>query len=285
MALVSDFIEAEKITDIMYQIMLKPSLWSMISQVKYNCKTNKINIPILGATAVGDYVPGTNMSINNLGSSHVSIDLDQSKYINDYLDEVDTAMAAQDVLKQAMINIKNANSSNINKFTLKKYFTDAGINPVTYGLGVTTAPITIDSTNIDDYLTSICEALDTLDLPENGRYVVLPPYCRKALTLNNTYVAATTDEQSRRKGFSGMYASLEVHISNALPSGVADSLAAGETGIVYGLIGAGAVGFNFDKQRTVPAEQRFGEFLQAAWVYGAGATNANFLGKGVVKRG
>jgi hypothetical protein len=180
-------------------------------------------------------------------------------------------------------DIDNSLGKVTDKYALKAFFAAAGVNGgVGYGLGVTGTPITIDASNIDEYFASAARALDEADAPEAGRFAVITPKMRQALTLNNIYVAATTDEAARKGGFAGMYMGFEVYVSNNLPAGVADGLGATEAGVIFGIKEACAVGYNFDQMRTVECEDRFGEKLQAVAKFGAGNSTPAYVVKGVV---
>lgn len=284
MALIGSFIQADKLQTMALMLMQRRQVFPNICEVKNNVKASSIKVPKLTSGTIGDYTPGTDMTVNNATSSAVTITLDQSKYINDYLDYQDLSQSDQatEATKQCTNTIGVNMGKVTDKYVLKQMFTGAGIGGATYSLGVTTAPITIDASNIDDYISNMARSLDDNDAPEDGRFAVITPKMRQALTLNNIYVAATTDEATRKGGFSGMYMGFEIYVSNNLPAGVADGLAATEAGVVYGVKGCTGVGFNYDNTRTVPAVLRFGEYFQSLANYGAAVVTTEWTGKGVV---
>lgn len=279
--LIGDFIQAAKITELATALVQRRRVFPNIAEVKTDVKGSSIKVPVLNSGTIGDYVPGTDMTVNNATSSAITISINQSKYINDYLDYVDMTSSAQDATKQCVNTLGNTMGSTTDKYALKQFFTGATAGS-TYGLGVTGTPITIDASNIDDYFTSAARALDELDAPEDGRYAVITPKMQQALTLNNIYVAATTDESARKGGFRGQYVGFEVYVSNNLPAGVADGLGATEAGVIFGIKGACAVGFNYENVRTVNAEDRFGEKFQAVANYGAGVATPTYIVNGIV---
>jgi len=285
MALITSFIQADKITDLATALISRKTVFSSIADVRMGFKGSSAQIPVLNSGTVGDYVPGVDMTTNNVSSSHITIPLDQSKYINDYLDDVDEATATQSALPQLLNTLTNTMANLVDAFALEKLWDGAGTTDAT-ALGVTGTPIAIDEDNIDDYLTTVDRLLTEADAPEDGRYVIVSPKMAQALTLNNVYVSATTDEQARRRGYRGMYANLEIYVSNNLPVGVLTgdnhNLASGETGVLGGVKGAGNVLFNYEKFRAVEAEDRFGQKYQAVANYGAGANTPVWLVWGVV---
>ena len=287
MALITDFIQADKITELATALIKKRTVFSSIADVRTNFKGSQAQIPVLNSGTVGDYVPGVDMAVSNVSSSHITIPLNQSKYINDYLDDVDEASAAQSALPQLLNTLTNNMATTVDKYALQQLWdgaatTDAG------ALGVTGAPIAIDESNIDDYLTTIDRLLTEADAPDANRFVVITPKMLQALTLNNIYIAATSDEMARTRGYRGMYANLEVYVSNNLKegafTGANHSLAVDEIGVVGGVRGAGNVIFNYDKFRAKEAENRFGQKYQAVNNYGAGANTPAWLVWGVVSK-
>ena len=287
MALITDFIQANKITELATALIKRRTVFSSIADVKTGFKGSQAQIPVLASGQVGDYVPGVDMNVNNVSSSHITIPLDQSKYINDYLDEVDEASAAQSALPQLLNTLTNNMATVVDQYALKKLWDGASTTDAT-ALGVTGTPITIDESNIDDYLTTIDRLLTEADAPDAGRYVVITPKMLQALTLNNIYVAASSDEQARRRGYRGMYANLEVYVSNNLPSGqyTGDNhdLGPDEIGVIGGIKAAGNVIFNYDKFRAKEAENRFGQKFQAVNNFGAGANTPSWLVWGVIAK-
>jgi len=285
MSLITDFIQANKVTELATQLIARKTVFASISDVRMGFKGSSAQIPVLDSGTVGDYVPGQDMTVNNVSSSNINIPLDQAKYINDYLDDVDEASAAQSALPQLLNTLTNNMANIVDQYALKKLWDGAGSTNAT-DLGVSGTPITIDENNIDDYLTSIDRVLTENDAPEAGRYAVITPAMLQSLTLNNVYVAATSDEQARTRGYRGMYGGLEIYVSNNIAKGafVGDNhdLAIGEKGVFGGIKQAGNVLFNYDRFRAVEAEDRFGQKFQAVSNYGAGVNTPKWLVWGVI---
>lgn len=284
MALIGTFIQADKLVTMALMLMQRRQVFPNICEVKNDVKASSIKVPKLTSGTVMDYVPGADMTVNNAGSTSVVINLDQAKAVNDYLDYMDLSASDQatEATKQCVNTMGNEVGKVTDKYVLKQMFDGASTGGAAYSLGVTTAPITIDASNIDDYISNMARALDDNDAPEDGRFAVVTPKMRQALTLNNIYVAATTDENARKGGFSGMYMGFEIYVSNNLPKGVAGGLAAGEAGVIFGIKGTTGVGFNYNNTRTIPAVLRFGEYFQSLTNYGAGVVTTEWAGKGCV---
>ena len=285
MSLITDFIQAQKITDLATALIRRKTVFAQISDVRMGFKGSSAQIPVLNSGTVKDYVPGTDMVTDNVSSSNIKIDLDQSKYISDYLDDVDEATATQSALPQLLNTLTNNMANIVDQYALAQMWDGAGKTSAAE-LGVTGTPITVDETNIDDYLTTIDRILTESDAPEDGRYAIITPKMLQSLTLNNIYVAATTDEMARTRGYRGMYANLEIFVSNNIVAGdyTGDnhSIVAGEKGVFGGIRSASNVLFNYEKFRAKEAEDRFGQKYQSVTNYGAGVNTPTYMVWGVV---
>jgi hypothetical protein len=276
MALISDFIQTNKITELATALISRKLVLTDVSDVRMGFKGSEAQIPVLNSGTIGNYVAGADMTVTNVSSSKITIALDQSKYINDYLDDVDDASSAQSALPQLLNTMTNGLGVTVEQYGLSQMWATAGIAGTSATLGVSGTPITIDKDNIDDYLVLIDQKLTEADAPDDGRFVIITPTMQSALTLNNIYIAASTDEMARSRGYRGMYGNLAVYVSNSLPA-----IGAGK-GIVAGVKGAFSLLFNYEKFRNIPAEDRFGTKYQAVSNYGAGANTPAWILKGVV---
>jgi hypothetical protein len=283
MALISDFIQADKITtDLVTQLVQRKTVFGQVADVKRDFKGSSASIPVANSGTVGNYVPGTPMDINTVTSSAITIDLNQTKYINDYVDSVDKASSAQDVMRQVLNRLTQNMSITIDTYALQEWFDNAGVTDATI-LGVTSAAIDLSESNIDEYLAGAAQLLDENDVPEDGRVAIIPPVAHKYLTLNNVYEAASTDEQARIKGFKGMFMGLEIFVSNNLPKGVAGGLEADETGVIIAHKSALNVLFNYDDIKISTDALYRGEFISAVSQYGAGVNTSTYVAAGVIK--
>lgn len=283
MALISDFIQADKITsDLVTQLVSRKAIFTQVADVKVNYKGSSAQIPVANSGTIGNYVPGTPMAINNVTSSSITIDLNQSKYINDYVDSVDKASSSQDVMRQVLNTLTTNMDTVIDTYAQKEWFDNAGIVGTSADIGVTGGPITVDEDNIDKYLTDVSRLMDENDVPSEDRIVILTPKLIQSLSLNNTYIAATTDEMSRRRGYKGLYADLEVMVSNSVPTGTAGGLEVGERGVVAAHKSALNVLFNYQDIKISTDALYRGEFISSVVNYGAGVNTPIYVVAGVV---
>ena len=281
MALISDFIQANKITDLAVALIQRKTVYASIADVRNNWQGSSAQIPILNSGQVNDYVAGQDMSVNNVGATHITIPVDQSKYINDYMDDIDDAISAQSALPQLLNTLTNNMANIVDRFALNKFYFDGTLNNAV--LGTEASPVAITQQNVSEFIANANMLLTKADAPEFGRFIVLPPEITTALSLANLLETSNSDEATRRKGYKGSYLGIEIFESNNLPDNSNyPSIPVGAVGIVFGVKGAGSVLFNYDKFRAVPAEDRFGQKYQAVSQYGAGGVTKDWLGFGVV---
>src|SRR4029077_7465366 len=104
-------------------------------------------------------------------------------------------------------------------------------------LGVTGTPVTVIPRNptagqieIIDMILSLGQALDEQNIPETGRWVVMPTWAATMIKKSELRDAALTGDgvSILRNGRLGMLDRFTLYSSNLLPAGVAGTLAAGE---------------------------------------------------------
>ena len=144
-------------------------------------------------------------------------------------------------------------------------------------LGKAGAPIALDNTNVIDYIVSMGQVLDEQNIPETGRWLVIPAWMSALIKRSELRDASLTgDGQTMlRNGRLGMIERFTVYMSNLLP--VAD-----ETGKnAYNIYGGHSHGLTFasqlDKVETLRAESTFGNLFRGLQVYGRKVTDGKSL--------
>jgi hypothetical protein len=158
-------------------------------------------------------------------------------------------------------------------------------------LGVTGTPIasvgrnpTTGQVEIIDILLRLGQALDEQNIPETGRWVVMPTWATfqiKRSELREVFVSGDSVSILRNGKF-GQIDRFTVYASNLLPSGVAAGLAAGEWVIYAGH----AHGLTFASQltnvETIRSERTFGQILRGLQVYGRQVLDGKALAQAIV---
>jgi hypothetical protein len=150
-------------------------------------------------------------------------------------------------------------------------------------IGVTTAPIAVDSSNAISYI----ETLATLAKENNISMgsIVVPEFLGNALaaevgtTVQNAATAQQIEDGAVAKLFGFM-----IYSSNNLPQGVAGGLAAGEFQTLIGKQSTYHQILGLTVAKSGNREKKPGTFNQFGQVYGRGFSNTNGFYAGVVEK-
>jgi hypothetical protein len=171
----------------------------------------------------------------------------------------------------------------------------AGKISASINLGVTGTPVAVSSAtgtpagavSILDMLLRLGQALDEQNVPEEGRWAVIPTWAAtkiKQSELRQAYLSGDSVSMLRN-GRLGMVDRFTIYVSNLLPKGPITgppTLAAGEwvfyAGHAHGLTFASQV----SKVETLRSEHTFGQIMRGLQVYGYKVVDGIALAQAVV---
>ena len=238
---------------------------------------DKVKIRTVPNITIRDYKKGQKLQTETPDSPLVELNIDRAKYFQFTVDDIDryqTDIAlmdewSNDASEQMKIVIDTDVLGNIaaSVAALNKG-TTAGRKSGVYNLGTTGSPVAITSANILEYITALGAVLDEQNVPETGRYLVLPAWMRWVLMqsdLKNASLAGD-DTSILRNGRIGMIDRFSVYISNNLTSVVDGSFTA------WNIMAGHKSGLTFASQMTemdsLKAESTFGTLVRGLNVYG-----------------
>ena len=262
---------------------------------------------------IKDYRADGLLEIERPTSNIVELKIDKGKYFNLILDDVyevqsDLNMmnmwsddAAQQfkivvdreilvsLLGQAAAANRGANAGAVSGATATP--PGPGVN-----LGITTAPIQIVARNpagtagkveIVDLLVRLGQVLDEQNIPEIGRWVVIPAWIASQIKMSELRDASLTGDSVSilRNGRLGMIDRFTIYVSNLLPGGTAAGLAAGEWAIYAGTQHALTFASQINNVETMRSELTFGNLLRGLQVYGAKVLDGKALAQAIVTPG
>ena len=220
---------------------------------------DKVTIRTVPAVTIGDYAGS--ITTQELTTAKVELLIDKAKY---YSFEV------QDILKaQSNIDLLEAASGDASEGMRIAVETDVLTGVVT---GATTigAQTTITAANVLTSILSMSTSLDNLNVPEEGRFIVVSPEFVSLLKQSELRQAYLTgdDTSPLRNGKVGMVDRFTVYQSNMLytPGSGADS---GYTHIVAGHPKAISFASQFTNTETIRMESKFGDAVRGLQVYGS----------------
>lgn len=231
-----------------------------------------VRIRSIGAVTVGDYTK--NSTIGNpqvLSDAQAMLTIDQQKFFNFQIDDVDAAQQNPKVMDEAMTEAAYAMANVADQFIAGKY-TDISTSNTT---GSDATPILCDTsgtagTNIYERLVDMSVVLDQNNVPDQGRWIAVPPLVEGLLLKDQRFVSYGTQQNLDRaqNGAIGRVSGFDIFKSNNCPN-----LVNGSSQTVYQVIAGHNMAWSFaDQLNKVEAyrpEQRFADAMKGLHLYGA----------------
>jgi hypothetical protein len=247
---------------------------------------DRVKIRTKPTLIINNYLVNGDLALQRPAGSSVELTIDQGKYFAAILDDViekqsdinNMSLWADDASEQMKIVV----DTDVLTFLLGQANTanrglTAGVISQNINLGVTGTPVATVGRNpstgqveIIDILLRIGQCLDEQNIPETGRWIVMPTWATfqiKRSELREVFVSGDSVSILRNGKF-GQIDRFTIYASNLLPNGVAAGLAAGE----WPIYGGHAHGLTFASQltnvETIRSERTFGQILRGLQVYG-----------------
>ncbi len=253
---------------------------------------------------IRDYSPDGELTLERPNAAVTELTIDYAKYFAVVLDDVYEVQAdmdmmsmwAQDASESMKITIDSAvlatnvlgAANSLNRGVA------AGRKSGDINLGVTTAPLPIvardpgaGEVEVLDMIVNLGTVLDEQNIPEQGRWIVVPPWLAGRIKRSELRDASLSGDGSSilRNGRIGMIDRFTIYMSNLLPAGVAGGLAAGETAIFAGHNLATTFASQLTKVETIRSERTFGDVMRGLQVYGVKVLNNQGLAQAIVAKG
>jgi len=265
---------------------------------------DKVKIRTKPTITISDYRADGLLALQRPTGNVIELAIDKGKYFNTILDDVMDvqsdlnllSMWSDDAAEQMKITIDTDVLANIlGQAASQNKGATAGKVSGNINLGVTSSgPLSVvarspssGKVEIVDAILRLGQALDEQNVPETGRWIVLPTWAAtliKQSELREAYLSGDGTSMLRN-GRIGMVDRFTLYTSNLLPSGVAGGLAAGEyvmyAGHAHGLTFASQV----SKVETLRSEQTFGTVLRGLQVYGYKVVDSTAIAQAIITPG
>lgn len=262
-----------------------PQLWSaqiLVANRKNQvfrpiCNTNyqgeitdmgdRVKINSIGAVTVSNYSKNsTTVSYETLSDASQWLTIDQAKYFAFKVDDIDSAQANVDLMAAAM-NDASYRLSDAADTYIAGLYAQAG---VTTGLGTTASPTSITSSNVVATLGEVARRLSDANCPEQGRWMIVPPWLHLKMRLAKIVNEVTTDE-ALIEGAADRVLGFSIFVSNNVQtSGSATKVLAGTTAAV-------SYADQIVKTEALRLQSSFSDAIRGLHVYGAKVVNADCL--------
>jgi hypothetical protein len=253
---------------------------------------DRVHIRTKPTITIRPYLVGGNLAIDRPASNIIDLNIDKGQYFNEILDDVMEIQSdinlmgiwSDDAAQQMKITIDtDVLLGLLGQCSAQNRGLTAGRISGNINLGITGTPVPVvanqasppvaGQVTILQLILRMGLVLDEQNIPETGRWVVIPAWAAamiKGSELRQAYLSG--DSQSiLRNGRLGMIDRFTLYVSNLLPKGAVTgppALAAGEwviyAGHSHGLTFASQV----SKVETLRSELTFGTLLRGLQVYG-----------------
>jgi N4-gp56 family major capsid protein len=301
-----------------------PEIWSGKLQVKFYKSTvlgeitnndwegeikgqgDKVNIRTIPTITISNYSKGQNLTNQVPTSTPLELNIDKGKYFAVVLDDVDATQADVKLMDMFTNDASQQMKIAIDGDVLGSVYADAasankgataGAVSGDINLGATGAPRQATKDTVLDIILDMGQCLDEQNVPEEGRWVVLPAWMASLIKRSDLKQAYLTGDSVTplRNGKIGMIDRFTVYISNNLTrvTDLGSDSAAGGTGgaadaYAWNIMGGTRDAISFASQmtnvETLRAQSTFGNIVRGLNVYGFKVTKPEALVNAYVKK-
>ena len=226
-----------------------------------------VRINEIGAIDVSTYTKNTDMTVQTLDSAQKMLTIDQAKYFNFSIDDIDAFQAKPKLIDGAMSEAAYAIADTIDQHIAGLY-TQAG-NSVT-ALTVSVGAVLLNLSNMQ-------LALDEANVPTTGRYLPIPPWYNQHLVRATSGAVAATgvpkvfDDGMIVSGYVGTLFGFNLLMSNNINN----------NGTVWNMMGFTRAAITHAQQiakmEAYRLESQFGDGVKGLYLYGSKVVRPNAM--------
>lgn len=253
-----------------------------------------VNIRTIPNITIRDYVKGQNLVVENPDKPKIQLVIDKGEYFACVEDDIDKVQSDINLMDQWSKDASEQMKIKIDQRVLTDILPDiaaanrganAGQQSGAFNLGTTGAPLTVTkdgasaTTAVIDLLVDMGTVLDEANVPEAGRYVVIPARLAGLIKKSELKDASLTGDGTSivRNGRLGMIDRFTLYVSHNLKV---------DTGGKYNLIAGHKMGFTFASQmtemETLRSTSTFGDIIRGLQVYGYKVVKPEALSQAVI---
>ena len=227
-----------------------------------------VHINTIGAVTIGTYTKDTDFSTGPqaLTTTDQTLVIDQAKYFNFAVDDIDEAQAAGDVMDKAMQRAAYGLND-----VADKYLADQLAAAITTANGnqVGTTAVALTKDNVYENVVKMKTILDKANVPTTGRWLVIPPEMVALILQDDRFVktGGTMAEDTLANGWVARAVGFDIYESNNCNSATASSTTTYT--ITAGDEGACTYAEQITSTEAYRPEKRFADAVKGLHVYGA----------------
>lgn len=242
---------------------------------------------------VSDYVVGAGLTAQYPTSTATNLSIDQAKSFAVAVTTVDARQSDIDMVdvfaNDASIQLRIAVDADVLETIPADVSADnsgrtAGVDSNNIDLGDSTTPVSLTKTNVVDFIVDMGTVLDEQNVPDEGRWLVLPPWAIALVKKSDLKIASLAGDNVSilRNGKIGEIDRFTIYQSRNLLRQTSPGPA------TYAMFGHSA-GVTFAAQITeaemINNPSDFGYIVRGLMVYGFEVIAPNYVGTAVIARG
>lgn len=225
-----------------------------------------VHINTIGAVTIGTYTQNTDFSSGpeTLATTDQTLTIDQAKYFNFQVDDIDAAQAAGDIMDKAMTRAAYGLADASDKYIAGILAGAADASNL-----VSSSAVALTSSNVYENVVKMRTILDKANVPTAGRWLVIPPEMYALILLDDRFVKTGGEmaEGILRTGLVAQAAGFDIYLSNnCVSASVSDKVTYTITG---GVDSAATYAEQIVSTEAYRPEKRFADAVKGLHVYGA----------------
>ena len=255
-----------------------------------------VQIRTTPSIVINDYEIGGGLTYEKPVSDKVELQIDQAKSFSFEVNDVDAYQAdiklmegwSDDAGQQMKIAIdKDISAYAYTEAAAENAGATAGVESGSLNLGVAGTPVAITKTNILDTLVDCGTALDEQNVPDEGRYIMLPAWMNGMLKKSDLRDASIMGDATSafRNGKIGMLDRFSVYVNNNMSTVTDGGTGNQATNVIFGHKKALTFASQMTNMETLPNPSDFGKLIRGLNVYGRKVIDPNAIGHLYAERG
>lgn len=259
-----------------------PEVWSKKLQAKFYDSTvldaitnhdwegeiknagSKVIIRARPTVNIGDYTTNGNISYQDLGDDRIELVIDRAKYFAFKVDDIDAAQSDIRIMNETSQDASEGMKKEVDTVVLGSVYADAG---------TTMASTQVTKISVLDWIVDIGTVLDEKNVPESGRWLVIPPWIAGMIKKSDLKDASISGDGTSllRNGRLGTIDRFTIYSSNLIAA------PAGSYKVMAGTKHAISFASQFVKTETLRLQDTFGDAIRGLKVFGFKVTKADAL--------
>lgn len=246
-----------------------------------------VKIRTVPSITIRDYEIGGTLNYENPTSDSIDLNIDKAKYFAFKVNDVDAYQSdlklmdswSEDAGEQMKIALdSDVLSSVYADVAAENAGATAGAISGSYDLGSTGAPVQISKADVIDYIVDCGTVLDEQNVPDTGRWIVIPSWMSGMLKKSDLRDASITGDgvSPMRNGRLGMIDRFTVYKSNNLA--ITDDAGTDVTNIIFGHKKALTFASQMTQMEDLKNPNDFGQLVRGLNVYGYEVIDPNAMG-------